>query len=238
MKTIKVVFERDYILIDENNQPMHFNTLPKSIQDLLYRFFPIDYIGKADHEGYYQLIYDNYLYDNNEYIISSQTTFNQWRIITACKLKSIFPEYTILFKNENFYNLPLDEEGFSEIPKNFDISTVILFPHEKILKIMFDHEATGVLDYNQGSIPVSQSTRDLISQFQNGLNSIPIDYDEPYDAEFSEDEEKEYESYMKIGMQAAIELKKELPQWTILFHNDSGYFDLPGAEYNFSEIKI
>lgn len=236
MKTIKVVFERDYILIDENNQPMPFSTLSKSIQDLVYSFF---YIGTINHEDYYQQIYDSYSPSNSEDLSFFQKTFHQWRLTTACDLKSLLPEYTILFKNESFYNLFVDEEGFSEIPNDFDISTVILFPHEKTLKIMFDYEATGVWDSEQQSIPVSwlpvsQSTRDLISQFQNSLNDMRI----PYDDEFTEEEQKEYESYMKIGMQAAIELKKELPQWTILFHNYDMFFDLPVDEYNYSEIKI
>ena len=82
------------------------------------------------------------------------------------------------------------------------------------------------------TVPCSQYTRDLISQFQSGLNSMRI----PYDDDFTPEEELESDNYMKIGLQAAISLKKDLPDWTILFYNYGSYFDLPLDDDNNSEI--
>ena len=240
MQTIKVVYERDYILLDANNQVIHLSSLPQIVKDNSYKVFSFDYSTDLK---YYQEIYDSYFPKTDFHFNSSELsekTFNQWILLTAIELKNLLPETKILFKNNRqYYNLPIDENSFSEMPLNFDVSSVILLNDEKTIKVMFDYEATGVWDCDGVCIPVewvpcSQSTRDLISQFQSGLNGMRI----PYDDDFSPEEELESDSYMKIGIQAALALKKDLPEWTILFHNYGSYFDLPVDEYHNSEIKI
>lgn len=236
MQTIKVVYEREHILLDENNQAIDLNSLPHIVKDNFYQIFSF---GSPDDFSYYQEIYDSYFSDNYPYSQEeSINSFNQWILITACELKTLLPETKILFKNTNqYYQLPVDENFFSEIPLNFDISTIVLLTGQKKLRVMFDYEATGVWDSQGCSIPVewvpcSQSTRNLISQFQLGLNRMRI----PYDDDFTPEEELESDNYMKIGLQAAISLKKDLPDWTILFYNYGSYFDLPLDDDNNSEI--
>lgn len=238
MQTIKVVYERDHILLNEDNQVVDLNSLPQIVKDNFYKLFSF---GSPDDFSHYQEIYDSYYSDEYPYSEEqSIKSLNEWILTTAVELKTLLPETKILFKNTHqYYQLPVDENSFSEVPLNFDISSVILFTGEKKLRVMFDYEATGVWDSQGCSIPVewvpcSQYTRDLISQFQSGLNSMRI----PYDDDFTPEEELESHNYMKIGIQAALALKKDLPEWNIIFYNYGSYFDLPVDEYHNSEIKL
>lgn len=240
MNTIKVVYNRDKVLLDENNEIITYQMLPSSVTRLFN-----EGMNGYDME-YYQEVYDSYfikkLAEETYFYGDPEITYQEFRFVTACYLKAELPETKILFKNNNYYDFPIDNQGFSEIPKDFDISSMILSKGKKELKVMFDYESTGMWDYEGKSIPidwipVSQATRNLITQFQKGLNSMRIDYDNDY----TKEENEEADSYMLIGLKGAIALKNELPEWNIYFYNYGQYFDLPimdkGHDYsNCSEI--
>lgn len=238
MKIIKVVYERDKVLLDENNDIIFYQMLPEPVRHIFH-------LGMNGHDmEYYQEIHDSYFakldvtlmnsLKGSPFYQDSEETFHQFRLEAATQLKALLPEFQVLFHNSTaYYDFPVNSEGFSEIPAGFDISSVILFKGEKKLKIMFDYEATGIWNFEGKCIPLewvpcSQTTRDLISQFQHGLNRMRINYEDDYTAE----ENQESENYMWIGLQAAIALKKELPDWQINFYNYGCYFDLPFNPYN------
>lgn len=238
MNTIKVVYERDKVLIDENNEIITYQMLPEQVRSIFH-------LGMNGLDmDYYQEVHDSYFakFDaelmnslkGSPFYQDSEEAFHEFRLEAATQLKALLPNIKILFKNSQaYYDFPVDSDGFSEIPAGFDISSVILFKGEKKLKIMFDYEATGVWDFEGKCIPVewvpcSQMTRDLISQFQRGLNSMRINYDNDYTYE----ENQESEQYILIGLKSAIALKKELPDWQINFYNYGCYFDLPFNPYN------
>lgn len=237
MQTIKVVYTRESVLLDENNQTITYDMLPEHTRKIFNQ-------GMNGHEmDFYQVIYDSYFPpDDDDSDLTLNTSFNEnpekvyleYCLVTASSLKKCLPNTTILFRNDNnYYHLPLDIEGFSEIPENFDISSVVLFPEKKRLKIMFDHESTGLWNYEGKSIPleyvpVSDTTRNLITSFQQGLNSMEI----PYDRDYTWDEEKQYAGHMVTGLIAAMALKTELPDWQILLYNADCYFALPLNPYN------
>jgi hypothetical protein len=52
----------------------------------------------------------------------------------------------------------------------------------------------------------------------------------------TDDEEKEIDYYSQLGLDAAIAIKKELPDWKIEIYND-GQYDLPFDMWGNSEIK-
>lgn len=237
MQTIKVVYTREAVLLDEHDQIITYDMLPEPAQ----KFF-VEGMNGHDME-FYQEIYDSYfppddddsdLTLNNPFNEDPEKVYCEWCLVTASRLKSVLPDTHIYFRNDNgYYNLPLNNEGFSEIPEDFDISSVILFSGKKRLKVMFDHEATGVWDYEGKSIPVefvpvSQKTRDLITSFQKGLNDREI----PYGRDYTFEEEKQYAEHMITGLIAAMALKAELPDWQILIYNPNCYFSLPLNPYN------
>lgn len=237
MQTIKVVYTREAVLLDENNQTITYDMLPENAK----KFFVE---GMNGYEmDFYQEIYDSYFPpDDDDSDLTLGTHFHEnpeqvyltWCLITASRLKEVMPDTKILFRNDNgYYKLPVDNNGFSEIPEDFDISSVILFSGKKRLKVMFDHEATGVWDYEGKSIPVeyvpvSETARNLITRFQKGLNSMEI----PYGRQYSWEEEKQYAEHMITGLVAAMALKAELPDWQILLYNQGCYFALPLNPYN------
>lgn len=223
MNTIKVVFERDSVLLDSNNEVITYQMLPENVR----KFFHQGMNGYA--MDFYQEMFDSY-YNNSYYEGGAEgdKMFQEWCLVIANTLKKDLPTTQLLFRNTNkYYDLPTNEEGFSEIPNDFDISTVILNKERKYLKVMFDWEATGVWgDYGAIEldwIPVRQETRDLITKFQKGMNSMDMDDDNTYT--LAQKEQKA--AYMLMSLQAAIELKEQLPQWTILLDNGGQYFDLP-----------
>lgn len=238
MKIIKVVYERDRVLLDENNEIITYQMLPEQVKSILHLG-----MNGLDME-YYQEIHDSYFakldtelmnsLKGTSFYQNSDKTFHEFRLEAASQLKKLMPEIQVLFDNSKaYYDFPVDSQGFSEIPTDFDISSVILFTGEKKLKIMFDYEATGIWDFEGKCIPLewvpcSQTTRDLITQFQHGLNCMRINYDNDY----TDEENQESEDYMFMGLQAAIALKKELPDWQINFYNYGCYFDLPFNPYN------
>lgn len=237
MQTIKVVYTRDAVLLDENNIIITYDMLPENARNIFNQ-------GMNGYEmDFYQVVYDSYFPpDDDDSDLTLGTPFEEnpekvyleHCLVSASRLKQCLPDKKILFRNDNgFYPLPLDGEGFSEIPENFDISSVILFSGKKRLKVMFDHEATGIWDYEGKSIPleyvpVSDTTRNLIATFQQGLNSMEI----AYDREYTWEEEKQYAGHMVTGLVAAMALKAELPDWQILLYNPECYFALPLNPYN------
>lgn len=237
MQTIKVVYTREAILLDENNHIITYDMLPENVKKLFTE-------GMNGHEmDFYLAVYDSYFpIEDDDSDITIDTSFHEnpekvyleHCLVTACRLKELLPLTKILFRNDNgYYNLPVDNKGFSEIPEDFDISSVILFSGKKRLKVMFDHEATGVWDYEGKSIPlefvpVSDTTRNLIIRFQKGLNNMDI----PYNRDYTFEEEKQFAEHMVTGLVAAMALKAELPDWQILLYNYNCYFALPLNPYN------
>lgn len=223
MNTIKVVFERDRVLLDENNEVITYQMLPENTQRLFHSGM------NGYNMDYYNEIFDSY-YDHSYYESGAEgdKMFQEWCLISANDLKKQLPETTVLFRNTNkYYDLPTNEESFSEIQNHFDISTVILNKERKYLKVMFDWEATGVWgdygDIELDWIPVRQETRNLIAKFQKGMDSMDIDYDSTY----TQAQKEQKAAYILMSLQAAIELKEQLPDWTIFIDNGTQYFDLP-----------
>ena len=184
--------------------------------------------------------------DKKEYLsILTDFSFNdlmEQRLSTAYEFKRVFPQYSVYFFNEDhYYQLPVNEQGYSEITPNFDIAQHILLKGEKHLRVMFDWEATGLWDYRGRCIPlewvpISENTRQLVAEFQKGLNKQRIIMDDS-DAPLSEEEEEEIALYDQLALNAAYAIKKELPDWTIEIYN-KGLYELPYNEYGDIEIVL
>ena len=161
------------------------------------------------------------------------------KLVLAYRFKQKFPDKKVTFSNtNNFYNLPTDIMGLAEIDDNFVLSDYTFTGFNKEIKVMFDYCSTGLWG-DQGSldldmVAMSDTTKDLINKFQRGLDSMRI----PYDDDFSEEEEREADSYMDLGLKGVIALKKELPEWKIMFYNYGSYYDLPISEWDCSEITL
>jgi hypothetical protein len=228
MATYKVIFGLDRVIEDENG------CIIKS-EDLI-----LPEKHKYFGSQHYLNELENYR-DNYQDIIASRELEEIMldRLQCAVDLKEIYPQSTVVFYNqENFFPLAVDENGFSTIYENFKIADYALSQHKE-LRIMFDYGTNGLWDHRGANIPydwipASHTVRDLLTAFAKGLDSMRI----PDDVDFTSDEEKEADEYMDLGMQAAILLKNELPDWKITFHNYGQYYLLPLDEYNDSEIIV
>lgn len=161
------------------------------------------------------------------------------KLLLAYRFKQKFPDKKVTFSNTNdFYNLTTDSMGLAVINESFKLSEHAFKGFSKEIKVMFDYCATGLWG-DQGSldldmVAMSETTKELITKFQRGLDSMRI----PYDDDFTQEEEEEADSYMDLGLQGAIALKKDLPDWKIVFYNYGSYYDLPILEWDCSEITV
>lgn len=224
MRDIFFIYNEDFLIVDDN-----YNSIDKErMVELLEDNWFMDYALLNENKKDYLTILNRFSFDK----------VMQHRLAVAYEFKKLLPQMNVYFYNEeNYYDIDVNEEGFSLIENGFDISKHIL-NEDKYLRIMFDWESTGV--WNDGAciplewVPVSESTKNLVKEFQNGLNKQRIIMDE--DDVLTDDEEKEIDYYSQLGLDAAIAIKKELPDWKIEIYND-GQYDLPFDMWGNSEIK-
>lgn len=229
MKSLYFVYDKNAIVLNSNGQSI-------SIQD--FNFSP---------ENIYVASNALMTEDKQNYLdILESFSFNELmeqRLSAAYDFKNLFPEFSVFFFNEqNYYDISVNENGFSEISADFDIAQHILLKGEKRLRVMFDWEATGLWDY-QGRciplewVPISENTRKMVMNFQKGLNKQRIIMSDS-DAPLSSEEEEEINLYDKLALEAAYAIKQELSDWTIEIYNAGLYEDLPYNEYGDSEILL
>lgn len=225
MKEINIVYSKDNILIDENGNSITAKVL-ESIKEC--SALISHSLVNESLEDYRQHLED---------LPFEQLMFH--KLVLAYRFKQNFPDKKVTFSNtNNFYNLPTDSMGLAEVDNNFVLSDYAFTGFSKEIKVMFDYCSTGLWS-DQGSldwdmVAMSDATKDLIKKFQYGLDSMRI----PYEDDFSEEEERESDSYMDSGLKGAIALKKELPDWKIMFYNYGSYYDLPIVEWDCSEITL
>lgn len=224
-KEINVVFEKFKILSDENG-----NTLTGE---------QLESITECSALTSYAMLHES-LECYQQHL--KESPFNELmhhKLMLAYRLKQKFPDKKVTFTNTNdFYNIATDSMGLAAIEQNFTLSDYAFQNCNKEVNIMFDYYGTGLWS-DHGStdldmVAMSDATKNLINQFQSGLNNMRI----PYDDDFTQEEEKEAHSYMDLGLQGAIALKKELPDWKVTFYNYGSYYDLPILEWNCSEITL
>ena len=222
MKTLLFIYNENYLVVDSFYKSLNKEDLNIENNSLL------DMALLNETKEDYLTIFKRF----------SVNELMQHRLMCAWEFKKSFPQHEIYFYNENnYYDLETNEEGFSLIPNDFDISQHILVKGDRVLRVMFDWAATGV--WNNDAciplewVPVSEKTKKLIDEFQSGLNKQRIVMDE--DDVLTDEEEKEAEYYLQLALDAAIAIKKELPHWKIEIYND-GQYDLPFNEWGNSEI--
>lgn len=221
MKKIKVVYNIDTILTDENNQVISYSAgmFPTGM------LYEINWLMSECTLEEYQSSYRD----------MSLRQIMKTRLDIADELKRVYPEAEISFYNpDSYYPMPVDEQGFSVIPQGFSISQYIL-ADTKMVRVMFDYCASGIWDSDGSSVPlewlpVSEATRELIDRFQRGLDTLPSH------EKGTPEEERFADQCMGLGFLGACNIKKELPEWKVNFYNYGSYYDLPVDEYNDSEI--
>lgn len=100
----------------------------------------------------------------------------------------------------------------------------------KWVRIMPDWCSSGIWDTNGGNcdeseLPVTQELIDRIIAWQKRFDSQEV-YLPP-----TIESEQEAEDIMVENLLIAIEVAKQLPDWTVVINNSDGFFDLETDQY-------
>lgn len=124
---------------------------------------------------------------------------------------------------------------------------------EAFIKVMFDYSSSGLwlkggTNVDGEDLPLSQELRDKVEYWVRGYDSAISKLDNlTYYLENNEATEaletaqqkltEACEYYFWLGVERAIEIKKELPHWCVVVYVEAEYFNLLGLPYYDTERR-